>query len=102
VGGYALTTDEEFVWRVGRGEVTLRRAGDAWTVKYTAVGRLLGPRQVLYEALHRDPTHAAWEVMARVVHVTRDEEDGVRAGRSAVQWLKAQPPPAKSDPAVSQ
>lgn len=93
MGGYALNTGEEFVWRVGRGEVTLSRAGDAWAVSYTSVGRLLGPRQVLYEGRHRDPTYAAWDVMARVVLASRDEEEGVRAGRSAAQWLKARPEP---------
>lgn len=93
MSGYASSTDDAFVWRVNRGEVTLRRTGDVWAVKYTAVGRLLGPRQVLYEGEHRDATYAAWDVMARVVHASRDEEDGVRAGRSAVKWLKAQPRP---------
>ena len=45
MSGYAMTSSDAFVWRVGRGEVTLNRAGDAWMVSYTSVGRLLGPRQ---------------------------------------------------------
>lgn len=69
------------------------RAGDCWTVVYSSVGRLLGPRQVLYEASHRDPIYAAWDVMARVIRACRDEEEGLRAGRSAAQWLKANRPP---------
>lgn len=88
MSGYALTSGEAFVWRVGRGEVTLTKVGDGWSVSYTSVGRLLGPRQVLYEGRHRDPTYAAWDVMARVVLASRDEEEGVRAGRSAAQWLR--------------
>lgn len=91
MSGYAMTTSDAFVWRVGRGEVTLSRAGDAWMVSYTSVGRLLGPRQLLYENRHRDPTHAAWDVMARVVLASRDEDEGLRAGRSAAQWLRAWP-----------
>lgn len=95
VSGYALTNGEAFVWRVGRGEVTLSRSGDVWAVIYTSIGRLLGPRQVLYEGKHRDPTYAAWDVMARVVLASRDEDEGLRAGRSAAQWLRTRPhPPA--------
>jgi hypothetical protein len=30
--------------------------------------------------------------MARVVLASRDEEEGLRAGRSAAQWLRARPP----------
>jgi hypothetical protein len=86
-----MTTGDAFVWRVGRGEVMLSRSGDAWMVTYTSVGRLLGPRQLLYENRHRDPTHAAWDVMARVVLASRDEDEGLRAGRSAAQWLRAWP-----------
>lgn len=91
MSGYAMTTSDAFVWRVGRGEVMLSRAGDAWMVTYTSVGRLLGPRQLLYENRHRNPTHAAWDVMARVVLASRDEDEGLRAGRSAAQWLRAWP-----------
>jgi hypothetical protein len=47
---------------------------------------------VLYQGRHRDPTYAAWDVMARVVLASRDEEEGLRAGRSAAQWLRARPP----------
>ena len=92
MSGYALTSGDAFVWRVGRGEVTLSREGNDWAVSYTSVGRLLGPRQVLYQGRHRDPTYAAWDVMARVVLASRDEEEGLRAGRSAAQWLRARPP----------
>ena len=90
VSGYALTSDDAFIWRVGKGgEVTLVRAGDAWSVSYTSVGRLLGPRQVMYQGRHRDPTYAAWDVMTRVVHATKDEDEGLRAGRQAAQWIIA-------------
>jgi hypothetical protein len=94
-----LNAGEEFVWRVGRGEVKLSWGGDVWVVTYTSVGRLLGPRIPLYEGRHREATYAAWDVMARVVHASRDEEEGVRAGRSAAQWLKSRddvPPPSAS------
>jgi len=101
VGGFSITSGESFVWRTGRAEVTLSSTGDGWTVSYTSVGRLLGPRQVLYQGRHRDATYAAWDVMARVVLASRDEEEGVRAGRSAAQWIKSRPPaPRRLDAAV--
>ena len=80
---------DAFVWRSGRAEITLSHADDSWTVIYTSVGRLLGPRQVLYQHRHRDATYAAWDVMARVVLASRDEDEGLRAGESAAQWIKA-------------
>lgn len=81
---------EVYVWRGGRAEVTLSRADDTWTVVYTSAGRLLGPRQEIYRGQHQDATHAAWDVMARVVLASRDEDEGLRAGQSAAQWIKAQ------------
>lgn len=94
MGGFSITTGDSFVWRTGRAEVTLSLGGDGWTVVYTSAGRLLGPRQVLYQGRHRDATYAAWDVMARVVLASRDEDEGVRAGRSAAQWIKARPSPS--------
>ena len=91
MGGFSIVSGEAFVWRHGRAEVTLQRVGDSWTVVYTSAGRLLGPRQVLYQGRHRDPIYAAWDVMARVVLASHDEDEGLRAGRSAAQWLKARP-----------
>ncbi|MBA3413764.1 MAG: hypothetical protein H0U10_00875 [Chloroflexia bacterium] len=91
---------DAFVWRSGRAEITLAQAEDSWTVIYTAVGRLLGPRQVVYQCRHQDAKYAAWDVMARVVIASRDEDEGLRAGESAAQWIKArrQLPPAGHAP----
>lgn len=94
MGGFSMMSGDAFVWRHGRAEVTLSRAGDSWTVKYSSTTRLLGPRQVLYQHRHRDPTYAAWDVMARVVIASRDEDEGLRAGRSAARWIKARPGPS--------
>ncbi len=91
MGGFSMTSADAFVWRHGRAEVTLSRAGDSWTVVYRSTTRLLGPRQVLYRHRHRDPTYAAWDVMARVVIASRDEDEGLRAGRSAARWIKTSP-----------
>ncbi|MCC6313591.1 MAG: hypothetical protein IT337_06225, partial [Thermomicrobiales bacterium] len=71
-------------------EVTLSYSEEAWTVVYTSTGRLLGPRQVLYQGKHRDPTYAAWDVMARVVLASHDEDEGLRVGQSAARWIRAQ------------
>ena len=100
MGGLTSTSGDFFVWRQGRAEVTLSRAGDSWTVVYRATTRLLGPRQVLYQGRHRDPTYAAWDVMARVVLACRDEDEGLRAGRSAAQWIKARPRPTIANTAA--
>ena len=85
----AISDGEVFVWRHGKAEVTLTRVGNAWTVAYTTAGRLLGPRQTLYHQTHKLPRYAAWDVMARVVQASRDEDEAVRVGRSAAQWLRA-------------
>ena len=91
MGGFSVISGESFVWRHGRAEVSLSRAGDSWTVVYRSTTRLLGPRQVLYQGRHSDPTYAAWDVMARVVLASRDEDEGLRAGRSAAQWIRGRP-----------
>jgi hypothetical protein len=88
VGGTAFNSGGAFVWRHGRSEVTLAREGDTWHVVYTAIGRLLGPRHVVYSASHKQATHAAWDVMARVIRASRDEDEGLRAGRSAAAWMR--------------
>jgi hypothetical protein len=67
----------------------LTQSEDHWTVVYTSAGRLLGPRQVLYQGRHRDATHAAWDVMARVSLASRNEDEGFRAGQLAAKWIKA-------------
>jgi hypothetical protein len=94
VGGFAVISGDAFVWRHGRAEVTLSADEDGWRVVYRSTTRLLGPRQVLYQQQHRDPTYAAWDVMARVVFASKDEEEGLRVARSAAQWLRGQTRPA--------
>ena len=95
VGGIAVQPVREaeggdaFVWRLGRADVVLRRDGDAWSVVCSCVSRLLGPRQVLYSAHHRRSDHAAWDVMARVIRLTRDENQGLEAGFEAARWIRA-------------
>jgi hypothetical protein len=81
---------EFFVWTHEKDEVRLSPDGDAWTVCHTASTRLSGPSQVFYEATHRRATLAAWDVMARVIRATRDEDEGVRVGRSAARWMREQ------------
>ena len=83
------TNSDVFVWRHGRDEVRLSYETDGWHVIYLAVGKLLGPRQVMYEAKHRAAKQAAWDVMARVIRSCRDESEGVRVAQSAARWMKA-------------
>lgn len=82
-------SEQQFVWRHGRSEVTLRRQGESWTVTYTVTGRLLGPRQVLYEKHHQRATHAAWDVMARVIRASRNEAEAMRAAQDAARWIRS-------------
>jgi hypothetical protein len=80
--------DDAYVWRQGRDDVTLRRDGDGWSIVCTTIGRLLGPRHVLFSARHRRADHAVWEVMNRVIRVTRDEDAGLHAGCAAARWIR--------------
>ncbi len=80
--------DDAFVWRRGRDSVILRRMGDSWHVCYRTTGRLMGPPRCVYEATHRVAKHAAWDMMARVIHVSRDEREGVEAASMAARWMR--------------
>lgn len=81
-------SDESFVWRQGKDLITLSRAGDSWQVSCLTQGRLLGPKLKVYEAMHRTAKFAAWDVMAKVISVTHDEDAGVEVAVSAAQWMR--------------
>jgi hypothetical protein len=87
--GQASIENNRFVWRMGRAEVALARDGEYWSIAYTSTGKLLGPRQVIYEAKHKNAKHAAWDVMARVIRVSSDEDQGLLVARSAAQWMRS-------------
>lgn len=84
------TAEEEdaFVWRRGRDVVRLKRDGDGWYVTYQTVGKLMGPQRCVYEARHRQAKHAAWDMMARVINASRDEQEGVEAASMAARWMR--------------
>ena len=86
--GCDVAPGDAYVWRQGRSDVTLRRDGDVWSVSCTTVGRLLGPPKVLHSAQYRRADLAIWDVMARVIRFTRDEELGLRAGSDAAAWIR--------------
>src|SRR5213083_2574159 len=77
-----------FVWRQGGSEVVLARESDGWSVIFASKGKLAGPRHVIYEAKHKEAKHAAWDVMARVVRASSDEEQGLQVARSAARWMR--------------
>lgn len=79
----------QYIWRQGRIEVVAERDGEGWRVRSTSAGRLFGPREVLYEGRHKLAKHAAWDVMACVIRATRNEDEGVNAGREAARWMMA-------------
>lgn len=78
----------EFVWKKGKSLICLTRAGDSWNVQYQTVSRLLGPRQCQYEATHRQAKFAAWDVMARVINASHDEDEGLQVALRAAQWMR--------------
>ena len=90
-GPYDITAGDAFTWKSDRAEVKLSLTSEGWFVEYSTVGRLLGPPQVLHQARHRDAKLATWDVMARVQSASNNEAEMVRAGHSAVQWIKTQP-----------
>ena len=74
-------------WRQGRFTVTLVHEDASWVVRATSTGRLFGPTVTIYEERHADERYACWDVMARVIRATQDEDEGVRAGRDAAAWV---------------
>lgn len=78
----------EFIWRRGRDLITLTRAGESWQVSYLTSGRLMGPRQTVYQASHRTAKFAAWDVMARVINASHDEDEGLQVALRAAQWMR--------------
>jgi hypothetical protein len=90
-GEHGGTTEEAFVWKSERAQVKLSQSGEDWLVEYSAVGRLLGPPQMLHVAKHRDPRLAAWDVMSRVQAAAKDDVIGMQAGLSAARWIKSRP-----------
>ena len=83
----------EFIWRLGRDIVSLARVGNSWEVSCRSAGRLLGPTQTVYQASHRQAKFAAWDVMARVINLTHDEEEGVQIAMQAAQWMRGRDTP---------
>jgi hypothetical protein len=83
---------QAYVWRSGRVEVVVELDGEGWRVVSSSAGRLFGPREKLYEARHKLARHAAWDVMACVIRATRNEDEGVAAGRAAARWMVARRP----------
>ena len=84
------TAGPEFVWRQGKDLVVVSRSGNSWQVAYLTQGRLLGPRTVVYQGLHRQAKFAAWDVMARVISASHDEEEGMSAAVNAAHWMRRQ------------
>jgi len=78
----------EFVWRQGRDLISLSRAGESWQVSYQTCGRLLGPRRCVYRATHKTAKFAAWDVMARVINASHNEDAGLQVALRAAQWMR--------------
>lgn len=81
-------TIDEFVWRFGEECVTVTRVESSWQVSHLTAGRLMGPLQCVYQAIHQHPKHAAWDVMAKVTGAVHDDEEGVQTAMRAARWMK--------------
>ena len=88
VAGVRMNQDE-FVWTGERVNLTLTQEGDSWSVVCRTQSPLFGPTVITYEARHRLPKHAAWDVLARVSRATNDDEEGVRVGQQAARWMRS-------------
>lgn len=89
MGTEERATGNVFTWSFDRVQLILSQDGDAWQVVYQTESPLLGPRHVTYETRHRQATHAAWDVLARVSKVTHDDEEGVRVASNAARWMRS-------------
>lgn len=88
-GEYAISAGEAFIWKSERAEVTLSLTNDGWVVRLLTIGPLSGPPTVQHQARHRDAKLATFDLMGRVGKES-NEEEMVRAGSHAVQWINAQ------------
>lgn len=77
-----------FTWRKGRSLVSLTRAGESWHVSFQTASRLMGPSHCVYQATHRTAKFAAWDVMARVIAASHDENEGLQVALRAAQWMR--------------
>lgn len=78
----------DFIWRKGKDLVTVSRSGGSWQVACLTQGRLLGPRLCVYQGIHKHAKYAAWDVMARVINASHDEEEGIQAAMNAAKWMR--------------
>ncbi len=92
----ALGISREVFWRDYTRQVPDPRTGDLRRALSAGVGlsadrcRLLeGHNECsVYEARHRVAKHAAWDMMARVINASRDEQEGVEAATMAAKWMR--------------
>ncbi len=89
VAGGKRMSEDVFVWTWGTVHLTVAQEGDSWAVIYKTESPLLGANPVTYESRHRQPTHAAWDVLARVSRVTHDDEVGVHVAQQAARWMRS-------------
>jgi len=87
---------DTFVWKQGKDLITVSKAGESWHVSCLTQGRLMGPRLTIYEATHRQAKFAAWDVMSKVIWVSKDEEQGVQVALRAAHWMKRSGAPPNS------
>ena len=87
-GEYAITAGEAFIWKSERAEVTLSLTSEGWMVRMLTIGPLTGPPTLKHQARHRDAKLATFDLMNSVGKES-NEEEMVRAGSHAVQWINA-------------
>jgi hypothetical protein len=88
VVGEEHVSSEVFIWSNGRGQLELKHEGNSWSITYFADSVLFGDLHKVYHATHREPFHAAADVLNRVRGATHDDETGVEVAQEAARWMR--------------
>jgi len=87
-------TTSGFRWQYQDTRVEVHLQGSAWIVALYGYSRLGGPNQLISKKDYASPQHAAVAVMTHVRRITMSDDEGVRQGKAAGRWMKAQTAPA--------
>ena len=75
-------------WRNSTSTLSLDVKGESPNAVSTKRGLDVFSRKIDYRECHLVARHAAWDIMARVIHAADDEQEGIQAGRQAMAWLR--------------
>lgn len=79
-----------FRWDFQDTRVEVHLQSGSWVVTLFGYSRLGGPNQLINRREYASPQHAAVAVMTHVRRITTSDDEGVRQGKAAGRWMKAQ------------